>query len=119
MQRQIFFDVDRVRAQMGERLAALEEYQIERARHSSVNEANCTMLRRIGTKPIPDDDLRGINVPVALIWGRHDRVMPFKHAERASTKFGWPLYPIEDPGPIAMAEQPAAFGAALRAILET
>jgi pimeloyl-ACP methyl ester carboxylesterase len=45
-------------------------------------------------------------------------VMKFKIAERTSKKFGWPLYPIEDAGHIPMAEQPAAFGAALRAILE-
>ena len=44
--------------------------------------------------------------------------MPIKHAERASAKFGWPLYPIENAGHIPMAEQPAAFGAALREILE-
>jgi pimeloyl-ACP methyl ester carboxylesterase len=119
MQRQIFFDAERVRNQMGDRFAALEDYQIERAKQPSVNSANRTLLRRIGTKPIPDEDLRRIKVPVALIWGRRDRVMPFKYAERANEKFGWPLYPIEDAGHIAMAEQPAAFGVALRAILET
>lgn len=119
MQRQIFFDVERVRAQMGDRLAALQDYQIDRAKQPSVNAANRTLLRKVGTKPIPDDELRRIKVPVAMIWGRHDRVMPIKHAERASAKLGWPLYPIEDAGHIPMAEQPAAFGAALRAILET
>lgn len=118
MQRQIFFDVDRVRAQMGDRLPALQDYQIDRAKQPSVNAANRMLLRKVGTKRIPDDELRRIKVPAALIWGRHDRVMPIKHAQRASAKFGWPLYPIEDAGHIPMAEQPAAFGAALRAILE-
>lgn len=119
MQRQIFFDVDRVRAQMGDRLTALQDYQIDRAKQPSVNAANRTLLRRFGTKRIPDDELRRINVPVALIWGRHDRVMPIKYAERANAKFGWPLYPIEEAGHVPMAERPAEFGAALRAFLET
>jgi pimeloyl-ACP methyl ester carboxylesterase len=119
MQRVIFLDVERVRAQMGDRLTGLQDYQIDRAKQPSVNQANRTLLRKVGTKRIPDDELQRIDVPVALIWGRHDRVNPIKHAQQASAKFGWPLYPIEDAGHIPMAEQPAGFGAALRTILET
>jgi pimeloyl-ACP methyl ester carboxylesterase len=103
---------------MGERMSAMRDYQIERAKQPSVNNANRVLLRTLGTKPIPDEELRRIRVPVAMIWGRQDRVMKFKLAERAKRKFGWPLYPIEDAGHIPMAEQPTAFGAALRAILE-
>jgi pimeloyl-ACP methyl ester carboxylesterase len=119
MQRQIFFNEDRVRAQMGDRLKALEDYQIDRAKQPSVNAANRLLLRKIGTKPIPDDELGNIKVPVAMIWGRHDRVMPVKYAKRAQTKFGWPLHVIEDAGHIPMAEQPVQFGAALQKVLET
>jgi pimeloyl-ACP methyl ester carboxylesterase len=118
-QRQVFFNAERVRAQMGDRLTAVVEYQIDRAKQPSVNGANRTLLRKVGTKRIPDDELRKIQVPVALIWGRHDRVNPIKHAERASAKFGWPLYPIENAGHLPFVEQPAAFGAALTEILET
>jgi pimeloyl-ACP methyl ester carboxylesterase len=119
MQRQVFLDADRVRAQMGDRLEMLEDYQIDRAKQPSVNAANRTLLRRVGTKQVPEEQLRTIDVPVAMIWGRRDRVMPFKYAERASASFGWPLYPIEDAGHLPFVEQPAAFVAALRAILET
>ncbi len=66
-QRQVFFDADRVRAQMGDRLTAFEDYQIERAKHQTVNTANRTLLRKVGTKRIADDQLRRIKVPVALI----------------------------------------------------
>lgn len=119
MQRQIFLDADRVRAQGGERLEALEDYQIDRAKRPSVNAANRTLLRQVGTKQVPDEQLRTIEAPVAMIWGRRDRVMPFRHAERASAKYGWPLYPIEDAGHLPFVEQPVAFDAALRAILES
>jgi pimeloyl-ACP methyl ester carboxylesterase len=119
MQRQIFLDADRVRAQMGVRLEALEDYQIDRTKQPSVNAANRTLLRKIGTKQVPDEQLRRIAVPVGMIWRRRDRVMPFKYAERASATFGWALYPIEDAGHLPFVEQPAAFDAALRAILDT
>lgn len=119
MQRQIFLDADRVRAQVGERLDALEDYQIDRAKQPSVNAANRTLLRQVGTKQVPDEQLRAIDAPVAMIWGRRDRVMRFKYAERASAAYGWPLYPIEDSGHLPFVEQPAAFDAALRAILES
>lgn len=118
-QRHVFRDTERVRATMGERLDALADYQIERAKHPTVNRANRTLLRNVGTKQIPDEELARIRVPVALIWGRHDRIMPIKYAERASAKFGWPLYAIEDSGHIPIAEQPQEFGAALRSVLET
>jgi pimeloyl-ACP methyl ester carboxylesterase len=119
MQRQIFLDADRVRKQAGERLEALEDYQIDRAKQPSVNAANRTLLRELGTKKVPDEQLRKIEAPVAMIWGRRDRVMPFKYAERASARYGWPLYPIEDAGHLPFVEQPVAFEAALRAILES
>jgi pimeloyl-ACP methyl ester carboxylesterase len=118
MQNVIFRDGARVRAQMGERLAALRDYQIERAKQPSVHRANRVLLRTLGTKRISDEELQEISVPVVLIWGRQDRVMKFKIAERASKKFGWPLYPIENAGHIPVVEQPALFGAALREILE-
>lgn len=119
MQKQIFFDVERVRAQMGDRLTALEDYQIDRAKQPAVNAANRTLLKKIGTKRIPDEDLAKMQVPVALIWGRHDRVMPLRYAERVNKRLGWPLHVIDDAGHIAMAEQPAKFGHALQAVLES
>ena len=55
----------RVRAQMGERLTALLDYQIERAKQPTVRSANRALLRTLGTKRIPDDELRRIAVPVS------------------------------------------------------
>jgi pimeloyl-ACP methyl ester carboxylesterase len=117
LQRQIFLDADRVRAEAGKRLEALEDYQIDRARQPTVSAANRTLLRQLGTKSVPGEELRRIHVPVAMIWGRHDRVMPFRYAERASAAYGWSLYPIDDAGHVPFVEQPAAFEAALRAAL--
>jgi pimeloyl-ACP methyl ester carboxylesterase len=114
--RQVAVDPARVRALMGERWEASQAYSLDRARTPSVRAANRRMLRELGTKTIPPQDLARIAVPTALVWGRHDRVMRLKIAEEASARYGWPLHVIEDAGHFA-AEQPEAFRGALRAAL--
>ena len=54
-------------------------------------------------------------MPVALIWGRNDRVMRFRIAEEASARFGWPLYLLDDCGHVSSVERPQAFVEALHA----
>jgi pimeloyl-ACP methyl ester carboxylesterase len=110
--RQVAVDPARVRALMGERWAASQAYNLDRARTPSVRAANRRMLRELGTKVIPPAELARIAVPTALIWGRHDRVMRLRIAEAASARYGWPLHVIEDAGHFA-AEQPEAFRGAL------
>jgi pimeloyl-ACP methyl ester carboxylesterase len=116
--RRMFGDLERIRAGWGDRWKMLQAYQIDRASQPSVGAANRQLLRRIGMRRIPPDRLRKISVPVALIWGRNDRVMRFRIAEKASARFGWPLYPI-DAGHLPMAEQPDAFLEALHAAMGT
>jgi 2-hydroxymuconate-semialdehyde hydrolase len=74
-------------------------------------------LIKAGSKQISDDELRGIDVPVALLWGRRDRMVPLRIAELASTKFGWPLHVVEDAGHVPHIEQPEGFLRALGAAL--
>ena len=114
--RQVVADPDAVRARMGDRWAALQAYHIDRTSHPSVRVANRQLLRRIGMRRIPADQLQRISVPVALIWGRNDRVMRFRLAEEASRRYVWPLYPI-DGGHGAIFERPDAFLDALRSAM--
>jgi pimeloyl-ACP methyl ester carboxylesterase len=116
-QRQVFFDPERVRPQRGDRAAAFRAYHIDRTSQPTVRAANRELLRRIGIRRIPADRLARISVPVALIWGRNDRVMRFRIAERASARFGWPLYAIENAGHAALVERPDAFLSALRSAI--
>jgi pimeloyl-ACP methyl ester carboxylesterase len=116
--RQVAVDPARVRALMGERWAASQAYSLDRARTPSVRAANRRMLRELGTKTIPPEELARIAVPTTLVWGRQDRVMRLRIAEEASARYGWPLHVIEDAGHFA-AEQPEAFQRALRAALGT
>jgi pimeloyl-ACP methyl ester carboxylesterase len=114
--RQVAVDPARVRALMGERWEASQAYSLERARTPSVRAANRRMLRELGTRTIPPEDLARIAIPTALVWGRHDRVMRLRIAQEASARYGWPLHVIEDAGHFAV-EQPEAFRGALRAAL--
>jgi pimeloyl-ACP methyl ester carboxylesterase len=116
--RQVAVDPARVKAMMGERWEASQAYMLDRARTPSVRAANRRMLRELGTKAIAPEELARIAVPTALIWGRYDRVMRLRIAERASARYGWPLHVIEDAGHFAV-EQPEAFRRALRAALGT
>jgi pimeloyl-ACP methyl ester carboxylesterase len=110
-------DPERVSTSTGDWLPAWRAYHVDRTKQPSVRRANAQLLRRIGMRRIPAERLAKITVPVALIWGRNDRIMRFRIAERASARFGWRLYPIENCGH-ATFEQFDAFLDALRAALE-
>jgi pimeloyl-ACP methyl ester carboxylesterase len=69
------------------------------------------------TKAIPDDELRRITLPTALLWGGHDRFVYRDHAEAASDRLGWPLHVIDDAGHVPHIEQPDAFLRTLRTAL--
>jgi pimeloyl-ACP methyl ester carboxylesterase len=115
--RQIAVDPAGLQQRMGARWEPFRAYHLDLARTPSVRAANRRMLRELGNRQIPPEDLGRIAVPTVLIWGRHDRVMRLAVAQAASARFGWPLHVIEDAGHFSVADQPAAFLAALRAAL--
>jgi pimeloyl-ACP methyl ester carboxylesterase len=114
-----FVDLDRVRAQVGERWAPLAGYTLEAARTASLRAALDTLMPRFGLPAIAPADLARITVPTALVWGRQDQQVPVGVAEAASTRHGWPLHVIDHAGDDAAMEQPQAFLAALGRILAT
>jgi pimeloyl-ACP methyl ester carboxylesterase len=66
---------------------------------------------------MPASELQRIEIPVALIWGRHDLATSLSVAEAASARYGWPLYIVEGAGDDPGLEQPEGFVAALEAAL--
>lgn len=66
-------------------------------------------LLKTQTKRIPDADLERIGVPVSLLWGRHDRVVPLCVGEEASSRHGWPLHVIDNAGHVPHIERTTAF----------
>jgi 2-hydroxymuconate-semialdehyde hydrolase len=86
---------------------------------ASVPHVKQTMRRLVATqtKPIPDADLRRIDVPTTLLWGRDDRMAPLAIAEAAATRHGWPLHVIADAAHAPHVEQPDAFVKVLAAAI--
>jgi len=111
-----FLDPDRTREQDPEWYDAFMAYGLSLG---AVPHVKRTMRRLIktGTKQIPTAELQRISVPTALLWGRHDRMVPLGVAESASSRFGWPLHLVEGVGHVPFVEQPQAFLRALRAAL--
>ena len=115
--KQCALDLDRVRADMGDRWEPFEACNLELVRTPRVLAGLGALMEQFGGPPIPPDDLKRITVPTTLIWGRHDLATPVEVAEAASARHGWPLRVIEDCADDPPVEQPAAFLRALRAAL--
>ncbi len=63
---------------------------------------------------IAEDQLKSIQTPVTLIWGRHDKANRVKIAQKASKKYGWPLHIIEDTRDDPKIEKPEEFVKAIQ-----
>lgn len=112
-----FVDLNGVREQMGGDMELLEAYALDRARNPNLSAALRALMPRIGVPPIQSEDLARIQVPTALIWGRHDLQTPVRTAEAAASRHGWPLHVIDDAADDPAHEQPDAFLGVLRAVL--
>jgi 2-hydroxymuconate-semialdehyde hydrolase len=95
---------------------AFEAYTLARAAEPHVKKT-MSHLVATQTKPIPSAELAGIDVPTALLWGRHDRMVPLGIGEGASARFGWPLRVIEDAAHAPHIEQPVAFVEAITEVV--
>jgi pimeloyl-ACP methyl ester carboxylesterase len=111
--RHFFRDVDRVRTQLGSRFTAIEDYVIERARRPGSSAAN-----RAFPQPLTEDELRSVSVPVVVICGRHDRIVPLAHTQHVSARLGWPHVVVDEAGHLPYLEQPRTFAAALRSAID-
>jgi 2-hydroxymuconate-semialdehyde hydrolase len=97
---------------------AFDAYCVSRA---AVRHVKRTMRRlvRTQTRQVPEPALHRIDTPTTLLWGRHDRMVPLRIGEGASTALGWPLHAIEGTGHVPHLERPDEFVRALtRALAE-
>jgi pimeloyl-ACP methyl ester carboxylesterase len=114
--RYCFADLDRARAEMGERYEWMAAYALDRFRTPSVRAAMRTLMRQLAA-PISSWELDRIAVPTSLIWGRHDVGVRLAVAEAARARYGWPLHVIENARDDPAIEQPEAFLEALSTAL--
>lgn len=103
------YDLDGVRARLGERWTAFEAYAVELAATPAVQTAVGNLIGLFAGTPMPPTELARIDVPTTLIWGRQDLVTPLHVAESASGRYGWPLHVIDDAGDDPALERPEAF----------
>ena len=109
---------DRVAQEMGDTADALKTYAVDTARTRRNKTAMRALMPQLAMPAIPDEVLRRITVPTALIWGRQDPQTRVRTAEAASARYGWPLHVIDRAGDEPPIDQPEAFLKALRSALE-
>lgn len=110
-------DLDDLRDGLAGQWEAFEAYNVSAVRGPGSRQVS-KMLRRLGTPPISRETLEGIDVPITLIWGRHDLGNRLRIAERASERYRWPLLVIEDCADDPARDRPVEFLAALRSTLD-
>jgi 2-hydroxymuconate-semialdehyde hydrolase len=101
-------DRDRTRDRDPEWFDAFSAYTLSRARVAHIRSAMRDLIA-VGTKRIRDAELRQIAAPLALLWGRHDRMVPIAVAEEANGTLRVPLHVIEAAAHVPHMEQPDAF----------
>ncbi len=115
--KQCSLDLDELRDQMGERWEPFAAYNVASARNKETKSALRALMREVGLPTIPHEELARIDVPTALVWGRHDRANRLRVAETASARYKWPLHVIEESADDPGRDQPAVFVDVLRHIL--
>jgi pimeloyl-ACP methyl ester carboxylesterase len=111
--RQCFVDVNGLQRQLGPLWEPLMTCALAGAESPEQKTALRSLMPQLGWRAIPEEQLAGIVVPTILIWGRHDRQTPLAAAQKASSRYGWPLHIIEDAADDPAFEQPEAVVLAL------
>ncbi len=109
------YDLDAIRARNRDWWDAFEMYNRIQARRHHVKK---TMNRLIAdqAKSIDRGDLARIDVPVTLLWGLHDRMVPLSVGQAAAVDHGWPLHVIDGAAHAPQIETPQEFVATLAAL---
>ena len=110
---QCMFDMDELSKGMGRQWQPFIKYNLASAQDPGKKAAAKGIMNAFSEK-IPTEELKKIAIPVALIWGRHDKANRLKVAIRASENYGWPLHIIEDTRDDPKLERPDAFVDALQ-----
>jgi pimeloyl-ACP methyl ester carboxylesterase len=111
--RQCFVDMNGLQQQLGPLWQPLMTCALEGANSADQKAALRSMMPQLGWRAIPAEELARISVPTILIWGRHDRQTPLAVAQRASSRYRWPLHIIEQAADDPAFEQPGAVVSAL------
>jgi pimeloyl-ACP methyl ester carboxylesterase len=106
--RQCFVDMNGLQDQLGLLWQPLMTCALEGAKSPDQKAALRSMMPPLAWRAIPEEELARISIPTTLIWGRQDRQTPLTVAQRASSRYGWPLHIIEEAADDPGFEQPEA-----------
>jgi pimeloyl-ACP methyl ester carboxylesterase len=109
---QCALDGTAMREQLGADWEPFVAYNLELAKSPSAKAAS-RMLRRVGIPRIPSAQLDRISTPTALIWGRHDRAIRLRVAEKVAAAQDWPLLVVDGVADDPARDRPDAFVAAV------
>jgi pimeloyl-ACP methyl ester carboxylesterase len=111
------FDLGALRNRMASLWQPFVTYNLALARTPRVHVALHQLMEHFALPAIAPATLESIEVPTALVWGRHDRATPLATAEAASLRYGWPLHVIDHANDDPPVEQPDAVLGTLHAVL--
>jgi pimeloyl-ACP methyl ester carboxylesterase len=111
------YDVDRLRARMGERWDTLKAYTLDRALAPGAQAVQGALMEQFGFPAIVPEALARIAVRAVLIWGRQDLATNLAVAEAASARYGWPLHVIDEAAGDPRMDKPERFLEVLRVAL--
>jgi len=114
---QCAYDREELARRMGDDWPTFVAYNLCLARAENTKAA-AQLFRAAGVPRIPASELAGIDVPTTLIWGRQDRALRLRVAERASRRHEWGLHVIDAAADDPPRDQPAEFLRVLRAALQ-
>ncbi len=112
-----FTDLNGLREELSDIWVSLSGYALELAQAPEMKSALQKLMPRMGVPAISEKKLKKITVPTTLIWGRDDLQVNLRVAQKASKKYGWPLYVVERAADDPAFEQPNDFITALRTAL--
>lgn len=108
------FDLERMRAHVGDAWDVFRAYNVERASDATLQAHQEAFMQIFGLPAIAPAELEAIRVPTQLIWGRHDTATSLAIAEAASVRYQWALDVIDGAADDPAFEQPDAFVSAVR-----
>ncbi|MDN3669390.1 alpha/beta hydrolase [Echinicola jeungdonensis] len=114
---QCLYDIKTLSKVMGKYWQPFLDYNLVNAKNPEKKAAAKAIMGALSGK-IPEGQLRKISVPVALIWGRHDKANKLKVAQKASEKYGWPLQIIEETRDDPKLERPEEFAHAIQVAID-
>ncbi|MCB0284588.1 MAG: alpha/beta hydrolase [Calditrichaeota bacterium] len=93
---QCIYDTDQLEKQLGKKWKTFLSYNLEIAQDPDTKRITKTLMKTFGIPRIPVSELKKINIPTHLIWGRFDKANKIKIAKKASLHFNWPLHIVDD-----------------------